>query len=324
MKIYQNMEMMGETFPRPCVTIGNFDGVHFGHQQLFETVIEKAKKHNGTSVAITFNPHPLQVLLPDGIKLISNCEQKAELIEAAGIDVLIVIPFTKEFAKTTADTFVQDFLINTLHIKELVVGYDYAFGKGRGGNIDFLRNQGEEFGFPVTVVEALYAEDQLVSSTRIRQLVKDGKMAMARGLLGRNYQIRGTVQVGKQRGGKLIGFPTANLKFNEEDLVPLHGVYVAQVVYGGRCYGGILNIGYNPTFGEEKLVAETHIFDFNEEIYGQPIRVNLLKFLRGEVKFSGVKELSEQIAKDVSIAKQVLQDQALELSLACSEQLGDD
>lgn len=324
MKIYQNMEMMGETFPRPCVTIGNFDGVHFGHQQLFETVIEKAKKHNGTSVAITFNPHPLQVLLPDGIKLISNCEQKAELIEAAGIDVLIVIPFTKEFAKTTADTFVQDFLINTLHIKELVVGYDYAFGKGRGGNIDFLRNQGEEFGFPVTVVEALYAEDQLVSSTRIRQLVKDGKMAMARGLLGRNYQIRGTVQVGKQRGGKLIGFPTANLKFNEEDLVPLHGVYVAQVVYGGRCYGGILNIGYNPTFGEEKLVAETHIFDFSEEIYGQPIRVNLLKFLRGEVKFSGVKELSEQIAKDVSIAKQVLQDQALELSLACSEQLGDD
>ena len=324
MKIYQNMEMMGETFPRPCVTIGNFDGVHFGHQQLFETVIEKAKKHNGTSVAITFNPHPLQVLLPDGIKLISNCEQKAELIEAAGIDVLIVIPFTKEFAKTTADTFVQDFLINTLQIKELVVGYDYAFGKGRGGNIDFLRNQGEEFGFPVTVVEALYAEDQLVSSTRIRQLVKDGKMAMARGLLGRNYQIRGTVQVGKQRGGKLIGFPTANLKFNEEDLVPHHGVYVAQVVYGGRCYGGILNIGYNPTFGEEKLVAETHIFDFNEDIYGQPIRVNLLKFLRGEVKFNGVKDLSEQIAKDVSIAKQVLQDQALELSLACSEQLGDD
>ncbi|BHH84324.1 bifunctional riboflavin kinase/FAD synthetase [Desulforhopalus sp. 52FAK] len=324
MKIYHNMEMMGDTFPCPCVTIGNFDGVHFGHQQLFETVSQKAKQHNGTSVAITFNPHPLQVLLPEGIKLISNCEQKAELIEAAGIDVLIVIPFTKEFAKTTADTFVQDFLINTLHIKELVVGYDYAFGKGRGGNIDFLRNQGEEFGFPVTVVEALYAEDQLVSSTRIRQLVKDGKMAMARALLGRNYQIRGTVQVGKQRGGKLIGFPTANLKFNEEDLVPRHGVYVAQVVYGGRCYGGVLNIGYNPTFGEEKLVAETHIFDFNEDIYGQPIRVNLLKFLRGEVKFNGVKELSQQIAKDVSTAKQVLQAQALELSLACSEQLGDD
>jgi riboflavin kinase/FMN adenylyltransferase len=318
------MEMIDETFPRPCVTIGNFDGVHFGHQQLFATVIEKAKENNGTSVAITFNPHPLQVLLPDGIKLISNCEQKAELIEAAGIDVLIVIPFTMEFAKTTADTFVQDFLIKTLHIEELVVGYDYAFGKGRGGNIDFLKDKGEQFGFPVTVVDAFYIEDQLVSSTRIRQLVKNGEMAKARGLLGRNYQIRGTVQVGKQRGGKLIGFPTANLKFNEEDLVPLHGVYVAQVVYGGRCYGGILNIGYNPTFGEEKLVAETHIFDFNEDIYGKPIRVNLLQFLRGEVKFDGVTELAEQIARDVTVAKQVLHSQALELSLACSEQLGDD
>lgn len=321
MKIYENMELMGDTFPHPCVTIGNFDGVHVGHQQLFASVIEKARKHNGTSVAITFNPHPLQVLLPDGIKLISTCEQKAELIKAAGIDVLIVIPFTKEFAKTTADTFVQDFLIDTLKIKELVVGYDYAFGKGRGGNIDFLKDQGEKFGFPVTVVDAFYSNEQLVSSTRIRQLVKNGEMAKARELLGRNYQIRGTVQVGKQRGGKLIGFPTANLKFNEEDLVPRHGVYVTQVVYGGRCYGGILNIGYNPTFDEQKLVAETHIFEFNEDIYGQPIRVNLLKFLRSEVKFAGVKELAEQIAEDVTVAKRVLQEQALELSLACSEQL---
>ncbi len=324
MKIFRNMEMINETFPCPCVTIGNFDGVHFGHQQLFATVVEKAKEHNGTSVAITFNPHPLQVLLPGGIKLISNCEQKAELIEAAGIDVLIVIPFTKEFSKTAADSFVQEFLVDTLNIKELVVGYDYAFGKGRSGNIDFLRAQGEESGFPVTVVDALYAEEQLVSSTKIRELVKKGEMIAARGLLGRHYQIRGTVQVGKQRGGKLIGFPTANLKFNEEDLVPLHGVYVAQVIYGGRCYGGVLNIGYNPTFGEDILVAETHIFDFNEDIYGQPIRVNLLKYLRGEVKFDGVKQLTAQIANDVTVAKQVLDEQALELSLACSEQLDED
>lgn len=314
MKIFRNMEMINETFPRPCVTIGNFDGVHFGHQQLFATVVERAKKNNGTSVAITFNPHPLQVLLPGGIKLISNCEQKAELIEAAGIDVLIVIPFTREFAKTTADIFVQDFLIDTLHIKELVVGYDYAFGKGRSGNIEFLKQQGKRSGFPVTVVDALYAKEQLVSSTRIRELVKNGEMAAARELLGRNYQIRGTVQVGKQRGGKLIGFPTANLKFNEEDLVPHHGVYVVQVIYGGRCYGGVLNIGYNPTFGEELLVAETHIFDFNEDIYGQPIRINLLKFLRGEVKFDGVRQLTAQIADDVTRAKKILREQSHELS----------
>lgn len=314
MKIFRNIDRINEVFPCPCVTIGNFDGVHFGHQQLFATVVEKAKQQNGTSVAITFNPHPLQVLLPDGIKLISNCEQKAELIEAAGIDVLIIIPFTREFSKTGADSFVQDFLVNILNIKELVVGYDYAFGKGRSGNIEFLKKQGEQAGFPVTVVDALYVDDQLVSSTRIRELVRGGEMMAARRLLGRNYQIRGTVQIGKQRGGKLIGFPTANLKFNEEDLVPRHGVYVVQVIYAGRCYGGVLNIGYNPTFGEDLLVAETHIFDFNEDIYGHPIRVNLLKFLRGEVKFDGVKQLAAQIAEDVTAAKQVLQAQARELS----------
>ena len=314
MKIFRNIDRINEVFPRPCVTIGNFDGVHFGHQQLFATVVEKAKKQNGTSVAITFNPHPLQVLLPEGIKLISNCEQKAELIEAAGIDVLIIIPFTREFSKTGADSFVQDFLVNILNIKELVVGYDYAFGKGRSGNIEFLKKQGEQAGFPVTVVDALYVDDQLVSSTRIRELVRNGEVMAAQRLLGRNYQIRGTVQMGKQRGGKLIGFPTANLKFNEEDLVPRHGVYVVQVVYAGRCYGGVLNIGYNPTFGEELLVAETHIFDFNEDIYGRPIRVNLLKFLRGEVKFDGVKQLAAQIAEDVTAAKKVLQAQARELS----------
>jgi riboflavin kinase/FMN adenylyltransferase len=285
------------------------------------TVVEKARAQNTTSVAITFDPHPLQVLLPDGIKLISTCEHKAELIEKAGIDILIVINFSKEFAKTTAEHFVKKLLVEKLRVKELVVGYDYAFGKGRGGNIDFLRKQGELYDFPVAVVNALYVEEQLVSSTRIRDLVRDGQMAAARKLLGRNYQIRGTVQIGKQRGGKVIGFPTANLKFNEEDLVPKHGVYVTQVVYEGRCYGGILNIGYNPTFGEDLLVAETHIFDFNEDIYGKAIKVNLLKFLRSEIKFDGAKQLAQQISKDVSIAQEVLRIQALELEMSCSEEL---
>jgi riboflavin kinase/FMN adenylyltransferase len=306
MKIFRNIEDITRPLKNACVTIGNFDGVHNGHQQLFATVVEKARALNGTSVVITFDPHPLQVLLPGGIKLISTCQQKEELIEQSGIDVLLVIPFTKEFAKTTADTFVADLLVEKLGVKELVVGYDYAFGKGRSGNITFLKEQGRFFDFPVTVVDACYLEDQLVSSTKIRELVKEGKMVAASELLGRFYQIRGTVRMGKQRGGKVIGFPTANLKFNEEDLVPKHGVYVTQVFCEGRHYGGILNIGYNPTFGEEQLVAETHIFDFNQDIYGKPIKVNLLKFLRSEKKFSGAEELAEQIKKDVLIAKKVL------------------
>lgn len=321
MKNYSNIEDIDIDLTHVFVTIGNFDGVHRGHQQLFETVVKKAAQANGTSVAITFAPHPLQVLKPEGIKLISTCEQKAELIEKAGIDVLLVVPFTKEFAKTTAESFVREILVDKLKVEELVVGYDYAFGKGRSGNINFLKAQGEEHGFPVTVVEAHFSDGLLVSSTKIRELIIGGEMAAARKLLGRSYQIRGSVQVGKQRGGAVIGFPTANLKFNEEDLVPKHGVYVTQVVYDGRCYGGILNIGYNPTFGEEQLVAETHIFDFSEDIYGRPLKVNLLKFLRSERKFSGPEELIQQIKKDVAIAKKVLQDHALELVQSCSEQL---
>lgn len=309
MKIIRKIEDINRPLTNACVTIGNFDGVHFGHQQLFATVVEKARAINGTSVVITFDPHPLQVLLPGGIKLISTYQQKEELIGLSGIDVLLVIPFTKEFAKTTAESFVADLLVKKIGVKELVVGYDYAFGKGRSGNIDFLKQQGRVFNFPVTVVEACYRNNQLVSSTKIRELVKEGQMAAARELLGRCYQIRGTVRMGKQRGGKVIGFPTANLKFNEEDLVPKHGVYVTQVFCEGQQYGGILNIGYNPTFGEEQLVAETHIFDFNEDIYGKPIKVNLLKFLRSEKKFSGPKELAEQIGKDVMLAKKILAEQ---------------
>lgn len=318
MKIYTRITDISEKFPNACVTIGNFDGVHLGHQQLFATVVQKARSIEGTSIAITFDPHPLQVLLPGGIKLISTCEQKIELIEMAGIDVLLIVPFTREFAATSADEFVSGLLVGRLGVKELVVGYDYAFGKGRSGNIDFLRKQGEIHGFPVTVVDAFYVDGQLVSSTRIRELIREGEMSAAKTLLGRFYQIRGTVQVGKQRGGPVIGFPTANLKLEEEDLVPKHGVYVTQVICSGKCYGGILNIGYNPTFGEEQLVAETHIFDFSEDIYGKPIKVNLLKFLRSERKFAGAQELSQQIVKDVAVAKAVLAEHRMELAHSCA------
>ncbi len=319
MKIYRTLEEITEPFANACVTIGNFDGVHLGHQLLFSEVVGRSKRCGGTSVAITFDPHPLQVLRPEGIKLISTCEQKIELIEHAGIDVLVIIPFSMKMAAITADAFVDDILIGTIGVKELVVGYDYAFGKGRTGNIDFLKKQGKEKGFSVTVVDALHKDGMLVSSTKVRELVAAGKMAYARNLLGRFYQIRGEVQLGQQRGGKEIGFPTANLNMDREDLIPKMGVYVCQVVCAGKCYGGVLNIGVNPTFGEECLVAETHIFDFDQDIYGKPIKVNLLRFLRSEKKFSGIKELAAQIGEDVSQAKAVLKEQYRELSLSCKE-----
>ncbi len=306
MKIFRNIEEIIGKFENPCVTIGNFDGVHLGHQRLFEVVEQRAYHSRGTSIAITFDPHPLQVLKPGGIKLISTCEQKTELIGMSGVDVLIIIPFNKEFSKTTAEQFVDEVLIKRIGVKDLFVGYDYAFGKGRAGNIEFLQRQGSTKGFSVTVIDAYYENETLVSSTKVRQLVAEGRMVETSQLLGRYYQIRGEVQRGKQRGGKEIGFPTANLHIDEEDLVPKRGVYVCQVVSDGTCYGGVINIGYNPTFGEETLVAETHIFNFNQNIYGKPIKVNLLKFLRGEEKFESINDLAEQIAKDVVISKEIL------------------
>ncbi len=306
MKIYRNLAEITEPFPNACVTIGNFDGVHFGHQRLFDVVKQRAYDSRGTSIAITFNPHPLQVLRPGGIKLISTCEQKIELIAMSGIDVLIIIPFNKEFAATPAVRFVDEILIQRIGVKQLFVGYDYAFGKGRTGDISFLRQQGEEKGFSVTVIDPYYEDGVLISSTKVRELVTAGKMAETKKLLGRNYQIRGEVQRGKQRGGKEIGFPTANLHVDEEDLIPKYGVYVCQVICDGKCYGGVINIGFNPTFSENKLIAETHIFDFNQDIYGKPMKVNLLQFLRDEKKFSSIQDLASQIARDVLQAKEVL------------------
>ena len=306
MELYRDLKDIPSPFQRAVVTIGNFDGVHLGHQLLFREVVERARQSDGTSVVVTFNPHPLKVLRPDGIKLISSTEQKIELIRQAGIDVLVVIPFDRDFAKTPALEFVDNILIGTIGVSDLVVGYDYCFGRGREGNIDFLRQQGRKNGFPVTVVEAHYENDVLVSSTKIRELVTEGRMRDVRTLLGRYYQIHGEVQLGRQRGGKEVGFPTANLKISEDDLCPKRGVYVTQVLYDNKVYGGVSNIGCNPTFGETKLVAETHIFDFDDDIYGHSIKINLLQHLRGEKKFASVTELSKQIRLDIEVARKVL------------------
>ena len=320
MKTYKSLADINAPFTDSSVTIGNFDGVHLGHHMLFSEVVSRAYQKKGTSVVVTFDPHPLQVVRPEiGIKLISTYEQKVEMISLAGIDVLVVIPFTRDFAATSAESFVDEVLIRAIGVKELVVGYDYAFGRGRQGNIEFLKEQGRLKGFPVTVVEPYYVDDMLVSSSKIRELVSEGRMMDVRKLLGRNYQIRGTVREGKKRGGPVVGFKTANLHLSEEDLCPKHGVYVTQVVYEGKCYGGVLNIGYNPTFGENRLSAETHIFDFNKEIYGREIKINLLKHLRGEKKFSGPEELAGQIREDILLAKEILDEAQKDLLLSCEE-----
>jgi len=321
MKIYYDINDIPRRLLRPCVTIGNFDGVHLGHQALFREVVVRSRQHKGTSIAITFDPHPLKVVRPEtGIKLISTFEQKKEMISMAGLDILLVINFTHEFANTSAQDFVDTILMDRIGVEELVIGYDYAFGKGRQGDIDFLQAQGRLKGFDVSVVPPFSIDNMLVSSTKIRELVTQGCMEDVKKLMGRFYQLRGTVMVGKKRGGPVVGFPTANIHISEEDLCPLHGVYVTQVIYAGKCYGGVMNIGYNPTFGDGKLSAETHIFDFNDDIYAKPIKINLLHFLRQEKKFAGPQELSEQIRKDVYAGKKVLDEVQKKMLLTCSEE----
>ena len=302
-----DLHQLKEPLRNPVLTIGNFDGVHKGHLTLFDMVKERAKEIGGQSALITFDPHPIKVMKPgNGPPLITLTRQKLELIEDAHIDVIFCIPFTKEFASISASEFIQDILVDKMGVKEIVVGYDYTFGKGRKGDTGLLQEMGETLGFRVHVVEPVHVGDKLVSSTSIRKLVQEGNLSEAKQLLGRDYQILGTVVSGKDRGGKLLGFPTANLEMIDE-LVPKVGVYAVKVVFGDRYFNGVTNIGYNPTFGKGPFSVETHILDFKEDLLGKNIRVKFIKRLRDERPFGSVKDLAGQIGRDILSARKLFE-----------------
>jgi riboflavin kinase/FMN adenylyltransferase len=254
---------------------------------------------------MTFEPHPIKVMKPgNGPPLITPTMQKLNLISDAGIDLILCLSFTRQFASISAEEFVQDILVDRLGIKEIVVGYDYTFGFKRQGNIRLLLEMGERLGFKVHVVDPIRLDNALVSSTSIRELVQDGNLSEAKKLLGRDYQICGTVVKGKNRGGRLLGFPTANLKLIDE-LIPKGGVYAVTAIINGNIYYGVTNIGYNPTFGDEALSVETHLLDFSGDIVGKTIRINFIKRLRDEKTYDNVEELADQIALDVQDAKEL-------------------
>ncbi len=309
MQRIEGLEEITEPFTNAVITIGNFDGVHIGHQALFHEVIERADAMGGTAVAMTFEPHPLRVLRKNsGPPLITLHEQKVELIARAGIDVLISIPFSREFAAITAQEFVEDILVRRIGMKAIVVGGDYTFGRNREGNLDFLRRHSERLGFELIVADWIQPPtngSQRISSTRIREMVEAGQVADARKLLGRPYQIRGEVMAGRDRGGKLLGCPTANIRLQDE-LAPKSGVYAVTVEHGGGLYKGVANIGYSPTFDDHIYTVEVHILDFDQRIYGDKIRVNFIRRIRDEKKFSGIDELSEQIRKDIRMTREIL------------------
>jgi len=310
MELIKHIDNIKKPYKNAVITIGNFDGVHIGHQALFHEVVEKAEALGGTSIVMTFEPHPTRVLKLNGHPpLITLNEQKIELIEKSGVDVIICMPFTRQFADISAQEFVEDLLVKRIGMKAIVVGKDYTFGKNREGNLDVLQTYAKNMGFEVIMANWIQTSNGVpgrISSTRTRKLVIDGKVAEAKKLLGRNYQIRGQVTTGRDRGGKLLGFPTANIILHDE-LCPKNGVYAVTVECLDNRYLGVANIGYSPTFNNGKqFTVEVHILDFNHNIYGQKIRVNFVERIRDEIKFPSIAELSDQINKDIEKARVIL------------------
>ncbi|MFP4453563.1 MAG: bifunctional riboflavin kinase/FAD synthetase [Desulfobacterales bacterium] len=309
MKIIHGTDEIRAPLENAVVAIGNFDGVHLGHQAILGHVLKKAHEIKGTSVAVTFDPHPVKVLGNNGSPpLITVLEQKIELIEQLGFDVLICIRFDRLFAELTAEQFLDNILVGKIGMKAIVIGKDYTFGKNRKGNVDFLRAHAKKYGFEVIVpdwVPVLPGSSERVSSTRIREIIESGRVADAKPLLGRYYQLRGEVCKGRDRGGRKLGFPTANIKIQDE-LCPKTGVYAVTVETIPGFYKGVANIGYSPTFEDHIFTVEVHLLDFSGDLYGEKIRVNFIERIRDEEKFNSIDELTEQIKLDIRAARRIL------------------
>jgi riboflavin kinase/FMN adenylyltransferase len=288
----------------PVVTLGNFDGVHRGHQRILQKVIQRAKAVEGISAVYTFNPHPLEVLKPEQAPLkITTFEEKANLIDYIGIDYLITETFTKRFSEQSPEEFVKTIICDRMHPREIVIGHDYAFGKNRQGAVELLKKMGQAFHFRVHVVSDIKIKNIPVRSTTLRNLISSGKVSLAQKLMGRPYCLTGKVVHGKQRK---IGFPTANLNPAKRVLLPGNGVYAicAATPYGK--FNGVVSIGYNPTFEGKKRTIEAHMFNLNKNLYGKEITIYWIKRIRSEKKFPDAETLAAQIEKDIAFAKKIL------------------
>lgn len=306
MKVLCNRDEANTCITASCVTIGNFDGVHMGHQKLLCRTRQKASALGLCSVVVTFDPHPLRVLVGANTPpFITLTPQKLELIAALGLDFTLCLEFTKILAGLEPEEFVRSYLVDGLRMREMVIGYDYAFGRNRKGDFALLSALGQRFGFHVEQVGPVLMEDAIVSSSRIRDMVQAGLVWEARPLLGRFYRVQGKVVTGRNRGGRLLGFPTANLHLTDE-LFPRTGVYAVWVEHGERVLPAVANIGFNPTFGNGVLSVEVHILDFNENLYGLEMRVHFVQRLRSEQKFPDVQALVARIQEDILLARRIL------------------
>lgn len=312
MKVHRELAGSLPEFKQAVVTIGTFDGVHLGHRQILSQLKEEAARIGGETVIITFHPHPRKIIssVPGDIKLLNTLSEKINLLEQAGIDHLVVVPFDHVFANQTAEQYVKDFLYKYFRPHTVIIGYDHRFGKGREGNYQMMKAYGIALGFEVKEISEQLINEIVISSTKIRRALTENDVDTANRFLGYAYFFEGTVIEGNKLG-RTIGYPTANLHVaSEEKLIPGDGVYAVTCINrespGKTVYKGMMNIGLRPTVDGKKRVIEVNIFDFDQDIYGQTLQVHLHNHLRGEVKFNGLDALKEQLQKDRLLAVEKL------------------
>ena len=308
MLIIQNTEHFRIESPT-IVTIGTFDGVHLGHQKILSRLKELKEKTGLKTVVLTFEPHPRKVLFPEqkDLKLITLIDEKLELLSKYGVDVTVVYPFTKGFSETGTPFYIDEILLKSLHVKHLVIGYDHKFGKNRSGDIGTLKKLAANGAFLVEEIDAIDIDHIAISSSKIRKALEEGNIELASEFLGHPFSLKGTVVKGKQLG-RTLGYPTANIKLEEEKIVPKIGVYFVEVEVGGVDYHGMMSIGKNPTTDTDDTVKlEVHIFDFNTDIYNKAIKLNFVKRLRDEKKFANLTELKKELDRDKATSLKLIQ-----------------
>jgi riboflavin kinase / FMN adenylyltransferase len=309
MEIILGIEHLKRSFNKPVIALGNFDGVHLGHQEIFRRVREEALKIGGEAIVVTFEPHPLKVLSPSHCPpLLTPFQKKMTLIEKSGILTVFCIEFTVNFSNLSPNEFVENILVGKITPRKLVVGYNYHFGRKKSGDSKMLKELCKHFQIDVEIVEPFILNGMVVSSSRVRALIKNGEMEESSKLLGRDYFVTGKVIQGAKRG-KALGFPTANLALSDELYPPL-GVYAVEVVWNHLTYHGVANLGKNLTFQPAKreslapVSLEVHLLDFDQMIYGEEIQINFRKRIRNEVRFESAAQLLDQIRKDIAWAQE--------------------
>jgi len=315
MRVLRHLRRVAPPIPRVVLTLGNFDGVHLGHQAILHRAVEEARARAAHTAALTFEPHPIAVLAPDRAPpILQPLHDRLAMLRELGLDLCVVQRFTRGFAALTPEQFVEEFLVRHLELVHVVVGHNVRFGRNRAGSVQTLQALGARLGFEVDVVGPVEVDGRQVSSTRLREVVQAGDMRQARRLIGRPYTLRGRVVLGERRG-RTLGFPTANLHPRPRLLLPPDGVYAVSAAIDGRRVPGVLNIGIRPTFGGARRTVEAHFLDFAGDLYRRWLVVEFIERLRGESAFAGPEALKAAIAADVARARRVL---AAEPTLAAS------